>query len=484
MLLGFIVVYMLGTLAIGYWASRRVKDTRDFVVAGRKLPLMVSSAALFATWFGSETVMGAPAEFLDGGLLGVVEDPLGAALCLFLAGAFIARPLYRLNILTFNDYYRLRYGRTVEIVSALFMVPSYFGWIAAQMVAMAILLNVLLQVPVFWGIQLCLVVTVIYTYVGGMWAVSVTDFVQTVIIIIGVCALAVQVSAEAGGAQAVFAAQPEGFFRAYPQRDFNSWMSYIAAWITLGLGSIPQQDVFQRFMAAKDEDTAALSGYVGGGMYLVVGAIPLYIALCARILHPEMIGGDAEKLLPELALRYSGIGVQVLFFGAILSAILSTTSGAILAPAAVVGENLVKPLFSGKLSDAQLLRSMRIAVIVIAVISALMAHTGAGIYELVGQSSALSLVSLFAPLAAGLYWKRASSVGAMLAMILGMAVWLAFEFVLDSEVPSLIWGLLASTAGMIGGSLLFPSTHALPAMPGAGNPPGGPETPGGGLGTR
>jgi solute:Na+ symporter, SSS family len=467
MLLGFIVLYMLGTLAIGYWASRRVKNTRDFVLAGRKLPLMISSAALFATWFGSETVMGAPAEFIDGGLLSVVEDPLGAALCLFLAGAFIARPLYRLNILTFNDYYRLRYGRTVEIVSAFFMVPSYFGWIAAQMLAMAILLNVLLDLPVFWGIQLCLVITVIYTDIGGMWAVSITDFVQTVFIIVGVTALAVQLNAEAGGVQAVLSAQPEGFFRLYPERSLDAWVHYLAAWITLGLGSIPQQDVFQRFMAAKDEDTAARSGYVGGAMYLLVGAIPLYIGLCAKMLHPEMLTGDQQELLPEMALRYSGLGVQVLFFGAILSAILSTTSGAILAPATVIGENLVKPLFGGRLDDRQMLRTMRISVIGVASISAVIACSGAGIYELVGQSSALSLVSLFAPLAAGLYWKRASSVGAMLAMLAGMGVWLANEFVLESTVPSLIWGLLASTAGMVAGSLLFPSRHGLETTPGA-----------------
>lgn len=457
MLLGFIVVYMLGTLAIGYWASRRVKSTADFVVAGRKLPLAISSAALFATWFGSETVMGAPAEFIDGGVLAVVEDPLGAALCLVLAGRFIARPLYRLKLLTFNDYYRMRYGRTVEIVSALFMVPSYFGWIAAQMVAMAILLNVLLGVPMLWGILICLAVTVIYTDIGGMWAVSITDFVQTVFIIVGVAALALQLNGEAGGMQAVLSAQPEGFFRVYPERSLDAWIHYVAAWITLGLGSIPQQDVFQRFMAAKNEDTAARSGYIGGAMYLVIGAIPLYIGLCAKMLHPELLADDPQKLLPEMALHHSGLLVQVLFFGAILSAILSTTSGAILAPAAVVGENLVKPITGGRLSDRQLLRTMRICVVGIAAISALMASSGAGIYELVGQSSALSLVSLFAPLAAGLYWKRASGVGAMAAMIIGMATWLAFEFVLESTVPSLIWGLLASAAGMVAGSLLFPS---------------------------
>ncbi|MCU0420983.1 MAG: sodium:solute symporter, partial [Cyclobacteriaceae bacterium] len=91
MLLASIVVYLLATLAIGYWASRKVKTSGDFMLAGRSLPMVLSASALFATWFGSETVFGASSEFLKGGVLGVIEDPFGAALCLLLFGLFFAR---------------------------------------------------------------------------------------------------------------------------------------------------------------------------------------------------------------------------------------------------------------------------------------------------------------------------------------------------------------------------------------------------------
>ncbi|MEY3050573.1 MAG: hypothetical protein RLY31_358, partial [Bacteroidota bacterium] len=281
MLMTFIGLYLLGTLLIGYLASRRVKNTRDFVVAGRKLPLVVAGSAMFATWFGSETVMGAPSEFVHHGVLGIMEDPFGAALCLMLAGGLVARPMYRLNILTFNDYYRMRYGRATEFLSALFMVPSYFGWIAAQMVAMALILNVLLGIPISAGIMVCAVIVVFYTYIGGMWAVSVTDFVQSIMIIAGLLFMAWQLGGQAGGVQAVWAAQPDGFFRFFPDRNLHDIAHYVAAWITIGLGSIPQQDVFQRIMAAKDERTAVRASYLGGVMYLTIGMVPLYIGLCA-----------------------------------------------------------------------------------------------------------------------------------------------------------------------------------------------------------
>ncbi|HRJ14689.1 MAG TPA: sodium:solute symporter, partial [Saprospiraceae bacterium] len=199
MLLVSIGLYLLLTIAIGWWASRRVKNTSDFVMAGRSLPLVVAGAALFATWFGSETIMGAPSRFVDEGMLGIVEDPFGAALCLILVGAFFARKFYEMNILTFVDFFRIRYSRTAELVSAILIVPSYFGWIAAQLVAMAVVLTALTGIPFHWGIIGCTAVVVFYTYIGGMWAVSITDFIQTIIIIIGLVILAVYIGHAAGG---------------------------------------------------------------------------------------------------------------------------------------------------------------------------------------------------------------------------------------------------------------------------------------------
>lgn len=454
MLLAFIGGYLLLTLAIGWWASRRVKSTADFVVAGRNLPLLIAACALFATWFGSETIMGASSEFVEHGLIGVIEDPFGAALCLVLVGAFFARPLYRLNILTFNDLFRLRFGRKAEFLSAVFMVPSYFGWIAAQLVAMAVILNVIAGLTILQGIALCTIVVVIYTYIGGMWAVSITDFIQTIMIITGLVFLAVQLSQQAGGVVTVLNSTPEGFFRFLPNADFHSIIHYIAAWITIGLGSIPQQDIFQRVMAARSATTAVRASYLSGLMYLTIGFLPLFIGLCGRLLYPELQDGDTQLVLPTMVLRHSGLWLQILFFGALLSAILSTTSGAILAPATVIGENLIKPYF-GEISDRRLLYIMRLSVVGVALCSALMAAWRQDIYELVAQSSALSLVSLFVPLVAALYWKGASNAGALAAIAVGMAAWLLCE-AMGTEVPSLIYGGLASAAAMIVGSLVWP----------------------------
>lgn len=455
MLLGFIGLYLCITLLIGWWASTKVKNTKDFVIAGRNLPMVVAASALFATWFGSETIMGASSQFVEHGLIGVIEDPFGAALCLILVGAFFARPLYKLNILTFNDFFKIRFSRRVEVVSAVFMVPSYFGWIAAQLVAMAIILKTLTGFPMIVGILLCTIVVVVYTYIGGMWAVSVTDSVQTVMILGGLLYLAIVMLRQVGGFQEVLDYTPDGFFRILPKPGFDHIVEYIAAWITIGLGSIPQQDIFQRVMSARSAKTAVQASYLSGFMYLTIGFIPLFIGLCGRILYPDIQDGDTQMVIPVMVLQHGNLLLQVLFFGALLSAILSTTSGAMLAPATVIGENLVRPWFKN-IPDKTLLLIMRLSVVFVAVCSATMAAYEGDIYHLVGQSSALSLVSLFVPLTAGLYWKRASDAGALSSVGLGMAVWIYFEFVRPSAIPSLILGGLASLFAMIIVSWMFP----------------------------
>lgn len=453
MLLGFIAVYLLVTLAIGAWASRRVKSTRDYVIAGRGLPLALAASALFATWFGSETIMGSSSEFVQGGLLAVIKDPFGASLCLFLVGWFFARPLYRLNVLTFNDFFRRRFSHRTEFISAVCMVPSYFGWIAAQLVAMSYVLKTLAGIELAYGIALCAFIVVVYTYIGGMWAVSITDFFQSIMIIIGLLALGWQMYQQAGGFMPVINAQPEGFFNFLPEGNWGSISLYIGAWITVGLGSIPQQDIFQRIMAAKSENTAVRASYIAAVMYLVIGFIPLFIGLWGKFLYPGMNDDEHQMLIPRMVLEHGSGMLQILFFGALLSAILSTTSGAMLAPATVIGENLIRPYFSN-LTDRQLLRIMRLSVLGVALCSALMAGRESNIFRLAEQSSSLSLVALFVPLAAGLYWKKASDKGALASVSLGMLVWMACSYY-DHEQP-ILPGLLASVLGMLLGSFLFP----------------------------
>lgn len=456
MLLLSIIGYLLLTIFIGYLASRRVKTSGDFLLAGRSLPLFLSSSALFATWFGSETVFGASSEFLKEGLYGVIEDPFGAALCLVLFGMFFARKLYTMKLLTLGDFFKVRFGKDTELVASIFLAPPYVGYIAAQLVAMGLIMNVVVGVAVWQGIIASAVIVTFYTYIGGMWAISITDFIQSIIIIIGLLLLAVALSEKAGGVFNVLSEVPAEKLRFLPPADLKEIVKYVAAWFVLGLGSIPSQDVFQRVMSSGSVSSAVRSCFIAAALYLTVAMLPLFISLCTKHLYPDQIAGDTQLALPNMVLQHTSMPIQILFFGSLLSAIMSTTSSAILAPAAIFSENLVKPLMKGKLSDAQLLKVTRISILVFSVIATVMACVRTNIYELVGESSVLSLVSLFAPLAFGLYWKRASPIGALFSMVTGMLTWIIFE-VLKTSWPSLIPALIVSLLAMVGGSLVWPN---------------------------
>ncbi|MCK7559720.1 sodium:solute symporter family protein [Chitinophaga sedimenti] len=451
LLSAFVILYLLVTILIGRWAAKRVHSAADFVVAGKNLPLGISACVIFATWFGSETMLGATAEYAQHGLLGVMEDPFGASLCLVLVGLFYARKLYRFNILTFCDFFRIRYGRKAELVSALLMVPSYFGWIAAQIVAMGIVVNKVMGIDQTVAMIASGGLVMAYTYMGGMWSVSVTDFIQTIMIIAGLIIITIIVVNQAGGISTVIEKTPPQYFRFFPDRNFSDWLRYLAAWMTIGLGSIPQQDVFQRLMSSKSETVAVRSSFLGALMYFTIGSLPLLIILCARILYPALFHEDPEGILPTMVLQHGNLFIQILFFGALLSAIMSTTSGAILAPATVLGENIIRPFFK-ELSDKKFLFIIRLSVVAVSILSLFMAVGNGNIYELVGASSILSLVSLFVPLTAGLYWKAATNAGAIASILAGTAAYFLAEW-FNSEIPSLMVGLLASTAAMVIGSL-------------------------------
>lgn len=443
MVVTFIVVYLALNVLVGFYAARRVKNDEDFILAGRGLSLPLATATVFATWFGSETMLGASTRFAEEGGAGIVEDPLGAALCLILVGLFFARRLYRMKLHTFGDFYRNHFGEKAELLAGFFLVISYVGWVSAQMIAMGLVLHTVVpEISVTAGILIATAVVVAYTMSGGMWSISITDFIQTLFIVIGLIAVTIIVTDQAGGLTRVLASAPENSFTIFPDTSWTGTLEFIAAWISIGLGSIPQQDVFQRVMSSKSEKIAVRSSFLAAGLYLSIAFLPLLLVLGAKLLvaPPD----DLQLLLPQLIMQHTGPVLQIFFFGALLSAVMSTSSGALLAPAAILSENILKPLFPHRNSKQQLLRT-RLSVFALGLVSLLIAIFRRDIAELVSEASAISLVALFVPLCTGLFLRSTNTHAAIASMLGGISVWLLCTALLNTTAP-IIWGTLASCA--------------------------------------
>ena len=462
MLLTLVIAYLLITIAIGLVAAKRVKSSADFAIAGRHLPLAMIVTTTFATWFGSETVLGIPAKFVNSGLNGVVEDPFGAGSCLILVGVFFAAKLYRMNLLTISDYYRERYGRTVEVLCSIIIMVSYLGWVSAQVTALGLVFNLLsggsISMPL--GMTIGVVSVLAYTLFGGMWSVAITDFMQMIILVVGLSALAIFAGNQAGGADKVIAlAVSQDMFKFLPEPNFKDILFFVAAAITIMFGSIPQQDVFQRVMSANSLGAATKGPIIGGICYILFAFVPMFLVVSALIIMPEkaaqLIQEDPQKVLPTLVMEQMPFVMQVLFFGALLSAIKSCASATLLAPSVTFTENIWRQFFPHQ-GDKQALLAMRITVLVFSglVLTYAILMQGSSIYDMVSGAYQVTLVGAFVPLVFGLYWSKATSQGAIFAIVLGLLAWLLFIMTpAGEEFPAQLAGVLASLTGMLVGSL-------------------------------
>jgi SSS family transporter len=463
-LITFVVAYLLVTIAIGLIAARRVHNAKDFMVAGRSLPLYMNVATVFATWFGAETVLSVSATFAKDGLSGIPGDPFGATFCLVLAALLFARLFYRMNLLTIGDFYKQRYGKGVEVLTSGAIVLSYLGWTSAQMTALGLVIHVLSggAVELTTAIMAGAAVVVVYTLFGGMWSVAFTDLFQTVVIFIGLSLVAYLVGDLAGGASKVVAqAAAEGKFNFFPS-DAPGWWAMAGAFFAFAFGSVPQQDVFQRMTSAKDENTAVRGTVIGAVIYFCFAFVPIYIAYAALVAHPELgklfASEDAreiQRILPDLVLGSMPLWAQVMFFGALLSAILSTASGALLAPTSLFTENVLRP-FVPHMGERQFLLTLRIILVTFTACALLFAvNSKSTMYEMVQNAYNVTLTGAFVPLVAGAFWKRATTQGAVLSIVLGIGCWLgAAQFAPDAMVPANLVGFAASVVGMLVGSLL------------------------------
>jgi len=476
-LVWFVAFYLAVTIAIGLWAARRVHNAKDYLIAGRRLPLYMSIATVFATWFGAETVLAVSSTYLREGLHGIVADPFGFSLCLILVGLFFARAFYRMGLLTIGDFYRKRYGPAAELVTSLCITVSYLGWTSAQMIALGLVFNMLSggAIPMPQGVMLGAGCVLLYTMFGGMWSVAFTDLFQTVIIVAGLLYLVWLLAGMAGGAGAVIAhASAAGKFEFWPKAEAKDALAFLAAFLTAALGGIPQQDVFQRVTSAKDERTAVHASYIGGTAYFLAAFLPIFLAYSAFLIAPEMVrpllegeGNRFQEILPTLILERTPLFAQVMFFGALLSAILSTASGALLAPTALFTENVLKRLYP-RMGDRQFLLTLRLVLVMFtfAVVSFALA-SNASIYQMVQNTYKVTLVSCIVPLAAGIFWPRASAQGALLSIALGLVSWIGMElYAPDGLWPPQLVGLGFSILGMIGGSYASRAPHRAAAHTG------------------
>lgn len=441
-----VAVYMLAMLVVGFYASKKTRTITEFVVAGRGLPVWLCSMTVIATWFGGSTMMGGAGAAYDEGMLGVIEDPWGGALALILVGFFFARIFRRLRVMTVADFMEQRYGRVAAMAITASSLFSNIAWVGAVLVAFGLIFESLTSIPLEVGIISGAIVIFVYTAVGGMWAVALTDFIQMLIIILGLIMLLVVILVDVGGWGAVSPHLDEYTFRLFPVDNTpEQWLNYLRAWTIIGVVDVSAQTLFQRVSAAKNERVAQNSFYLGGIGYLIFGLIPVFIGIIASVTMPGL--ASSESVIPTMAIEHLHPVAVAIFVGALLAAIMSSGDSALLACASLLAKNVL-PLVKHDPSPKLSLLVARLAIPACGIIAIFVALKIKVVFNLMVDANILGLAAIIVPFVLGVWWKKANRTGALAAMGVGLSAWIMTLFVAP-ELPADFIGLAASLVTML-----------------------------------
>lgn len=463
-----VAAYMLAMLGVGFYASRKARTVADFMVAGRELSLPICSMTVMATWFGGAMMLGGAGAAYDHGMLGIIADPWGGALALLLVGLFFARVFRRMKIITVTDFMEQRFGRIAGIGITITTIFSNIMWVAGMLVAFGTIFEVLTNIPVETGIIVGAVIVFVYTALGGMWAVALTDFVQMLIIIVGLLILGVVVLIDAGGWGTISARLPPGTLSMLPAENSGEhWLNYLRAWTIIGLVDISAQTLFQRASAARTERIARQAFLIAGFGYLLFGMIPVFLGIIGSVTMPDI--GNSEFIIPELARQHLHPVAIAIFVGAMLAAIMSSADSALLGASSVLAKNVLpwlRPTVSARLS----LLVARLGIPLFGGIAIVIALRIQVVFDLMVDANILGLAAIIVPFILGVYWKKANRAGALSGMFAGLGVWIVTMHVAPA-LPADFMGLGASLLVML---IVTPLTQTIdpprPLRDGDGNP--------------
>ena len=448
-----VAIYMVAMIGVGLYASKKSHSVTDFMVAGRGMPVWLCAVTVMATWFGGSTIMGGAGAAYDDGMLGVIEDPWGGALALILIGLFFARTFRRLKIITVADFMRQRYGRVAEAAITFVQLFSNTVWVASMLVGFGLIFLSLTGVPLEVGIICGAIVVVFYTAIGGMWAVALTDFIQMIIIVIGLVVLFTVVLIDVGGWGAVAPHFQENAFRMLPlEHTPEQWLNYLRAWTIIGVVDISAQTLCQRVASAKSERVAQNSFYLGGIGYLVFGMIPVTLGIIATVSMPGLT--ESESVIPAMMIEHLHPIAVAVFVGALLAAIMSSADSALLAAASIFAKNAA-PFFRKNQTDDQSLTVVRIMIPVIGTIAVFIALRFQKVFDLMVDSNILGLAAIIVPFILGVWWTKANRTGALSAMAAGIIAWL----VTLNVAPGLPADFIGLTACLVTMLIVTPLTQ-------------------------
>lgn len=430
-----IIFYLILQLFLGLYISRFIKSEEDYLLGGRKLGYVLATFSIFATWFGAEACIGTAGTAYESGLSGVTADPFGYGVVLLLMGFFFAIPLYKMNLTTIADFFRIRYSTSTEKLISLLMIPTSILWAAAQIRAFGLILSSSSEIDLELSILISALIVVIYTFFGGLLADAWTDLIQGSIVIVGLFLLIGMISFDGIDFKNVFFSISDEKLRiSNSTNSFYDSLQTIEVWLIPICGSLIAQELVSRIFASRSHLVAKRSSIMAGSLYILIGLIPLSLGLIGTKLIPGL--DHSEKILPLLAKEYLSPIIYVIFLGALISTILSTVDSTLLASAALMSHNLTNNF--KERDEKQKVRLTRLNVVISGFVAYLLATEADRVYELVKDASAFGSSGIFIAFIFGFSGKFGNHRSALITVITGSILWILLHYIFKIELSYLI----------------------------------------------
>ncbi|MFC6061739.1 sodium:solute symporter [Streptomyces ochraceiscleroticus] len=444
-----IVLYLAGMLAVGWWGMRRARSKSEFLVAGRRLGPFMYSGTMAAIVLGGASTIGGVGLGYQYGLSGawmVFTIGLGLlALSLF----FSAR-IARLKVYTVSEMLDLRYGGSAGVISGVVMWAYTLMLAVTSTIAYATIFDVLFGLDRTVSIILGGAIVVAYSTLGGMWSITLTDMVQFVVKTIGVLLLLLPIAVvKAGGFGELRAELPDDYFAPLGiggQTVFTYVLIY-------SFGMLIGQDIWQRVFTARSDRVARLGGTAAGTYCLVYALAGAVIGTAAKVLYPHL--GSPDDAFATIVKDALPMGVRGLVLAAALSAVMSTSSGALIACATVANNDIWSRLRGAvgggtAAGERDEVRGNRAFILLMGIAVICIAIALNDVVQALTVAYNLLVGGLLVPILGGLLWKRGTGTGALAAVATGGATviaLMAWRGVLANE--PIYYGLLVSLVAYV-----------------------------------
>ncbi len=481
---GFLLVIMIAYLCLmlflGYVAGLKTSDSSDdYMAAEGKMPFWLVTATILATFICGATIMGGGGVAYSDGLPATIADPFAACLCLIAGGFIFQGQIRRTGAVSPAAVYQNRYGVLGGAIAGVCTIMPMLFFAGAQVAATGKLFQIVLGWPFKTVAILSGLFVIVYTAFGGITAVVWTDFAQVAILIIGVIVIfpaALGHVNDLGGPQAAKDLLGADWFSlgygAALRTDnldtsvhgVEAIISYLALWIGCAAGAMPGSDIMQRALVAKSPGVAKAAAVTAGILMTILGFFVVYSGAWARFFvesghnmftaaEMERLAEDSELVMPLISTHLLPQWFTAIFYVGLLGAIMSSADTALFAPATIIANDIVRPLYHRKhgegMKDKSLTTLVRCSVVLLGIIATLFGTFTQSVYTLEVIGFTVQIV-LFFPLLLALYWKGANRTGAIVGMLAGIIFCIVMMVAQGTVDPSPYWAICFGPAFICG----------------------------------